>query len=315
MKEEDLLISKWLNIVRITSAVLVFLSISLLHYFGFFEFDPDFVLFKVIPIYFILCGVWYLLIKNNFLTKLLYSQLFIDLIFINVGVHYTGGAGSPFAFLSILPVISATIISMRATAVVGATALGFYGGLNYLENTGILQSNSLQVISPYDDERFVVFVLIVFLVAFQAYFFRTSIRKKERELEKVKDDFLFRTVHDLRAPSTVMRAIVDKYDSPEWFKSHPETKEDIEISKEANSRMINLISDLFEIAKGQKTEITFKKERVNVPEVLSIVIREITPLALKKGISIEYVSESEVPLVLADADKLKEVFVNLLDNA
>src|SRR5438094_702164 len=114
MKEEDLSISRWLNTVRIISAVLVFVSISLLHYFQFFEFDASPVLFVVIPAYLVLCGVWYLIIKNNFLTKLLYSQLFIDLLFINVGVYYTGGAGSPFAFLSLLPVISATIISMRA---------------------------------------------------------------------------------------------------------------------------------------------------------------------------------------------------------
>jgi signal transduction histidine kinase len=131
---------------------------------------------------------------------------------------------------------------------------------------------------------------------------------------KFKDDFLFQTVHDLRTPSTVIKMVLSKYEEPEFLRRYPELRQDVEFVREANERMIRLIQYLFEIAKGERAGLTPKKERVNLQDVIKSTLKELDKIFAEKNITAEY-APAQAVLVLGDKDRLKEVFVNLIENA
>lgn len=137
--------------------------------------------------------------------------------------------------------------------------------------------------------------------------------QKNREIQKIKEEFFFHTIHDLRAPSNVIRMVMDEYSDPDKFKSNPKRmQESANMVKLANERMIKLVQGLLEVAKG--VEIVYKKEKTDISGLIRNVIREFGPALEKKSITVNYVSAGEVPPVIADQDKLSEAISNLIDN-
>lgn len=137
---------------------------------------------------------------------------------------------------------------------------------------------------------------------------------KEREAQKIREEIISMTIHDLKAPSTAIMLAAELYSDPEELAKDPEAmKKGVEIIKEANTRMRNLINSLLEKARS-KTGI-IERERVILQEVIQSMVRELTPEAARKSVKIEYVPPRDLPQVFANPERLKEVFSNLIDNA
>ena len=309
--------SAWMNIIRVIGALGVWMVIGLLWLGGVIDFDPRPIFFFLIPVYILTSFLWQAIVKRNiFAHPFLLGQLLVDIITVTIGIYFAGGIHSPFVFLYIIIIISATLISLKAVVVAGMAIILVYAFLIFSEITDLIPFLvGTGVIDNHDIIHSAVFLLVMILIGFQTYFFRAQTKKKEEQFDNMKDDLLFRTVHDLRSPSTVIRLIMERYDSPLWLEKHPETKEDVLLVRDANERMLNLVRDLLLAAKSGNAGIAFKKEAVALQEILHQVVKELGPAAFKKNVAIHYSAHAELPKVAADAERLKEVFSNLLDNA
>lgn len=109
-------------------------------------------------------------------------------------------------------VLSAIVISLSATAWATLGSLAFYALLIYLEHIGIVTPVHGAHYGFQHDEliRISIFFLISFLVAFQGYYYISRVRKLEKDAARLKDEFLFRAVHDLRIPVNATRWILDR---------------------------------------------------------------------------------------------------------
>ena len=140
---------------------------------------------------------------------------------------------------------------------------------------------------------------------------------KEHEVQKIKEEILSETIHDLRAPATAIKSAAALYGDPEELAKDPGAlKEGVEIIKEANARMLDLINTLLAKARGEAN--TIERERVSLSAVISNIVKESGPVAARKNVKIEYVlplSTEKPSYVLANAGRLKEIFSNLVDNA
>jgi len=69
------------------------------------------------------------------------------------------------------------------------------------------------------------------------------------------------------------------------------------------------------VVKGDQASTVLKKEEVRVWQVLTDVLQAAEPSIRQKGITVNYSPQADLPSVVADAEKIKDVFTNLVDNA
>ncbi len=135
-----------------------------------------------------------------------------------------------------------------------------------------------------------------------------------KQLQQLKDEFVFIAAHELRTPVTAMKGylslILDGTTGPVGV----ETKNFIEKVIHANQRLIQLVNDLLEVARSEAGRLTVQVSPVEVVKPIEEVLSELKPLADEKSVKLEY-THGEVPRIMADTDRLKEVLVNLIGNS
>ena len=137
---------------------------------------------------------------------------------------------------------------------------------------------------------------------------------KEYEADKVREEIMFQTIHDLRAPATAVKLAAETSRDAELLSHNPDKlRESIGLIQEANTRMLGLISSLLENARSKAG--LAKNERLVLPNIIHNVLKEFTSAATKKNIKIEYIPLQDLPQIFANAERLKEIFSNLIDNA
>ena len=185
-----------------------------------------------------------------------------------------------------------------------------YGRIGYMENNTFLIRKDGQEIPAgdsaapvFDPSGKVVGAIIVFRDISQ-----------EREADKIREEILFETVHDLRAPATAIKLAAESSRDAEFLSHNPEMlKESIGLIQEANARMLGLINSLLESARNQAGKV--KHDRVVLSNIIQSVIKEFIPVATRKSVKIEYALPHDSAQVLANTERLKEIFSNLIDNA
>ncbi|MVX62100.1 HAMP domain-containing protein [Clostridium chromiireducens] len=139
-----------------------------------------------------------------------------------------------------------------------------------------------------------------------------DISEKEK-LEQMRKDFISNVSHEFRTPLTVIKgnleSIVDGMTKPEHVADTCVT-----LIKETN-RLDRMVKDLLNLSKldSGKLEIDFSELDVNM--LINDTIRSLRPLIRNKQIDLKLSLEGNLPTLLSDYDKLKQLLIIFLDNA
>jgi hypothetical protein len=87
------------------------------------------------------------------------------------------------------------------------------------------------------------------------------------------------------------------------------------VSKNNTDRLARLIDDLLDVAKIESGRMEYRKQRVDLPGVISQAVVSAEPLARQKGLEIVTRLPKGRLDVFADADRLMQVLTNLVGNA
>ncbi len=133
-----------------------------------------------------------------------------------------------------------------------------------------------------------------------------------RKLENLRKDFVANVTHELKTPLTVIRGFVDTLKEPEMPREDIARFLDIiALETERLTRLINdvlLLSEIENIAESPKTEI-------NLTEGIREAVQLLEGAARDKGLELlADISEDSI-VVLADKDRVKQLAINLIDNA
>ena len=133
-------------------------------------------------------------------------------------------------------------------------------------------------------------------------------------LEQFRKDFVANVSHEFRTPLTVIKgsleAIVDgTVDQPEDVKRYHER-----MLSETRS-LERLVGDLLDLSRLQSGKISLNHEKIHLPTLLADTVKSLQTIADKKGIRIDYLQFSDIPPVLGDYDRLRQIMVIFLDNA
>ncbi|WP_346940285.1 HAMP domain-containing sensor histidine kinase [uncultured Clostridium sp.] len=131
--------------------------------------------------------------------------------------------------------------------------------------------------------------------------------------ERLKNEFISSVSHELRTPLTSIKGWAIVLESSD-LEDKGEVREGLKIIESEVERLTYLVEELLDFSKLISGKITLRKEMVNVDEFTQYILRQLEPKLLSRGIDVEFKSE-EVKPIEVDKNRMKQVLINILDNA
>jgi PAS domain S-box-containing protein len=138
---------------------------------------------------------------------------------------------------------------------------------------------------------------------------------RERELDRMKDEFVSLVSHELRTPLTSIKGYVDLLIDGDAGEVTEEQKEFLEIVKNNSDRLVLLVNDLLDVSRIEAGRINLRVQPVDLAGCIDEVATSLRPLMEQKRQSLKVEVPADLPQVRADRDRVVQVMTNLLSNA
>lgn len=135
----------------------------------------------------------------------------------------------------------------------------------------------------------------------------------EKELNKVKDEFVYVVAHELGNPIFALDGYLGIIQE-RLEKGPKETKNMIDSARAINQQLSGLVNDLLEVVRNEQGTLKFDLVPVDLDMTIKNVLQNAQFKAKDKKIELAY-KESRIPKIKGDPQKIKEVITNLVDNA
>ena len=129
---------------------------------------------------------------------------------------------------------------------------------------------------------------------------------------RVKGDFLATMSHELRTPLTSVVGIADLLDAR--LLAAPE-RELVRRLRSSATTLLSLVNDVLDYSRIEAGLMALNPVPISLRNVIEQALDPVTELAARKGLDLGYVIEPDVPRVVADQDRIRQVLINLLSNA
>ncbi|KYO66158.1 two-component system histidine kinase PnpS [Thermovenabulum gondwanense] len=137
---------------------------------------------------------------------------------------------------------------------------------------------------------------------------------KEQKLEEMRREFVANVSHELRTPLTTIKSYTETL-LDGALNDEEVSMQFLNVINEETDRMTRIVNDLLELSRLDNKEARFNKKAINLSKVLAAAVSKMKVNAKKKGITICENVKEDLPLCYADADKMEQVFQNILSNA
>lgn len=135
-----------------------------------------------------------------------------------------------------------------------------------------------------------------------------------KEEEEQKTTFVSAISHDLKTPVTVIKGNVDLLRRPDVRWQPAEAQEMLNVVADETDRLEGMINDLLDVSKVAAGALRLDRFPVNLARLLESVIQG-AQLQTPRHAFVRDFPSAPLPLLLADEDKLRQVFANLIGNA
>ncbi len=130
-------------------------------------------------------------------------------------------------------------------------------------------------------------------------------------VEKRRRELIGDLTHELRTPLTVIRGYLEEL-ADGSIDPTPEIYQ--QLAKETK-RLERLVNDLQELSKAEAGYLPIKLKPVNLLPLFKSLVQRFADQLLEDGPVLQLNCSPQLPLVLADIDRVEQVLVNLLGNA
>ncbi|HAA28343.1 MAG TPA: two-component sensor histidine kinase, partial [Cyanobacteria bacterium UBA8553] len=131
------------------------------------------------------------------------------------------------------------------------------------------------------------------------------------DVEHRRRELVSDLTHELRTPLTVVRGYLEEL-SGGRIEATPAVYQ--QLTKETK-RLERLINDLQELSKAEAGYLPIKLQPVDLRPLLEALVQKFSDQLLEDGPQLHLQCPDQLPMVLADIDRVEQVLVNLIGNA
>jgi PAS domain S-box-containing protein len=138
---------------------------------------------------------------------------------------------------------------------------------------------------------------------------------KQKELNRLQNEFMANVTHDLRAPIHALKLSVNAILEGSAGPVSTEQQKMLGMATRNVDRLARLIDDLLDFSKLESGKMEVRPQIIEVPGLLREAVASMESWSKSRGITVLYQEAAEVPPAFADADRILQVVNNLISNA
>ena len=135
-----------------------------------------------------------------------------------------------------------------------------------------------------------------------------------KALDRMKDEFLAMTAHELKTPLTSMLSLVRQMLDRDLGKLNEKQEKALRIVSRGTERLGGSIEKILEISKLESGQMELNKEKIQLTPLIQDVVEQMKPMARLKKITLTQ-RITKLPPVEADGKRIATVLTNLIENA
>jgi signal transduction histidine kinase len=212
---------------------------------------------------------------------------------------------------------------------VGALFSVFYWILEAFRDVFIYEKGPLlqQIFQPHSIDLWMRFLPVCIILLFSGYSqnllnehmrIQESLEDANRKLEnldQLKSDFLSTVSHELRTPIAIMREGVSLSMDERVGPLNAAQRKLLTDTLNSIDRLNRLVTDLLDLSRIEEGKLKLRRTVFDLRKAAQKALNSVSQHAAKKGIKLDIHSmRADLP-IFADADKVTQIFDNLLGNA
>lgn len=137
-------------------------------------------------------------------------------------------------------------------------------------------------------------------------------------LDQSKSEFVSMAGHQLRTPLTVIKGYVSLVQEGEFgaTKKNKKLQNALAIVAHSTDQLVKLVSDLLDLSRIESGKMHYEFKEADFAKIAEGIVKEYAPKAQEKKLKLVFENNAKnLAPFLFDPDKMREVVVNLIDNA
>jgi PAS domain S-box-containing protein len=136
-----------------------------------------------------------------------------------------------------------------------------------------------------------------------------------KELDKLKDDFLMVTTHELKSPLIPIKSQSQLLLAGDYGELNKEQKDAVEMIYRNGEAVNALANEVLDISKIKSKKLKIVPEHVAISDIVTEAVSDVKGVATQKKIMLMLAPIPNIPEIMVDRSRIKQVVLNLLDNA
>ena len=144
------------------------------------------------------------------------------------------------------------------------------------------------------------------------------LQQTNKELEqatRLKDEFLAAMSHELRTPLNAVLGMCDVLIEEILGKVNEKQRQALQTIQRSGNHLLDLINDILDLSKIEAGKLELNYESIYIEELCSSSLAFIRQQAMNKQIQLTTTIVPNLPAVILDERRMRQVLVNLLSNA
>ena len=139
--------------------------------------------------------------------------------------------------------------------------------------------------------------------------------EKLQRLDRLKDEFMANTSHELRTPMTGIIGLAESMLEGSTGTLTEATRSNLSMIVSSGKRLSNLINDILDFSKLRHKDLQLSLKEVDFHSLANVTIAISKPIARAKPLTLENKIPADAPLVYGDENRLQQILFNLVGNA
>ncbi|MDM8566802.1 ATP-binding protein [Candidatus Halobeggiatoa sp. HSG11] len=136
-----------------------------------------------------------------------------------------------------------------------------------------------------------------------------------QRLDQLKDEFLANTSHELRTPLNGIIGIAESLIDGVTGKLPEQTEANLVMVVSSAKRLSTLVNDILDFSKLKQKNIELQLKPLGLREIVEIILFLNKSLITDKPLQLVNNIATDLPAILADENRLQQIFYNLIGNA